>query len=365
MSAQDDRPSLHDLGGWPAALGAITAGRELAADLAAAAFREILGGNATPAQIAAFAVGLRTKGETVAELSAVLRTMLEFSVVVPLADEVRARAICTCGTGGDRSHSINISTTAAFVVAGAGATVCKHGNRAASSSSGSADVLEALGVALEISPAAVARCVTEVGFGFCLAPRFHPAMRHAGPTRKELGVATLFNFLGPMANPGLVRRQLVGVSDPAMAPRMAEVLRAQGADRVLVAYGHDGLDELTTTTTSTLLRLVDGDITTETVDPAALGLAPATLDDLRGGAPADNARAARAVLAGEKGPHRDVVLLNAAGALVVAGIASDLTDGLARAERAVDGGAASDALDALVRVTQEEAAREAAGADGA
>jgi anthranilate phosphoribosyltransferase len=345
--------SLDELGGWPAVLSRLTANTELPPEVAAAAFTEILEGRATPAQVAGFAIGLRTKGETVAELTAVLRTMLAFAVRVPLSDEIRAKAICTCGTGGDRSHSINISTTATFLVAGAGGIVCKHGGRAASSQSGSADVLEALGVALEISPAAVARCVTEVGVGFCLAPRFHPAMRHAAPTRRELGVATLFNFIGPMANPGLVRRQAVGVSDPAMAPRMAEVLRAQGADRAVVMHGHDGLDELSTTTTSSLWRLQDGVITESVVDPCTYGFERVTLDDLRGGTAVENAVHVRNVLAGRPGPHRDVVVLNAAAGLLAAGVASDLGDGVERAAKAIDDGSAMQALDSLIRVSNE------------
>lgn len=346
-------PTFDDLGGWPAVLALLTANTDLPETFAVAAFTEILEGRATPAQVAGFAIGLRTKGETVAELTAVLRTMLAFAVRVPLSDEIRAKAICTCGTGGDRSHSINISTTATFVVAGAGGIVCKHGGRAASSQSGSADVLEALGVALEITPAAVARCVSETGVGFCLAPRFHPAMRHVAPTRRELGVATLFNFIGPMANPGLVRRQAVGVSDPSMAPRMAEVLRANGADRAIVMYGHDGLDELSTTTTSTLLLLDGGVITESTIDPSTYGFERAAPEDLRGGTATENAVHLRNVLAGAPGPHRDIVVLNAAAGLLAAGIADDLGEGVVRAAAAIDDGSAMAALDALIRVSNE------------
>jgi anthranilate phosphoribosyltransferase len=344
-------------GGWPAVLSRVTAGSELEPELLHAAFSEILRGHATSGQIAAFAIGMRTKGETVAELSTVLATMEEFGVSVPLDEATRATAICTCGTGGDRSHSINISTTAAFVVAGAGGIVCKHGGRAASSASGSADVLEALGVALEITPEGVARCVREVGVGFCLAPRFHPALRHAGPTRKELGVATMFNFLGPLANPGHILRQLVGVSDPAMAPKMLGVLQARGADHAIVVFGHDGLDELTITTTSTMLTLRNGEISEQTVDPASFGIAYATVDQLRGGAADENARFLRAVLEGTPGPHRDVVLLNAAAACVVAGLADDLDRAFPLAVDAVDSGRALAALESLIRVSQEEAAK--------
>lgn len=337
-------------------LSRITAGEDLDPVLLRAAFSEILRGDATSAQIAAFAIGMRTKGESIAELSTVLSTMEEFGVSVPLDDATKNTAICTCGTGGDRSHSINVSTTAAFVVAGAGGVICKHGGRAASSAAGSADVLEALGVALEITPEGIARCIREAGVGFCLAPRFHPALRHAAPTRRELGVATMFNFLGPLANPGHITRQLVGVSDPVMAPKMLGVLQARGAKHAIAVFGHDGLDELTTTTTSTMLVLQDGLIREHTVDPADFGIRRTTIDQLRGGLAADNARFLRAVLEGTSGPHRDIVLLNAAAGCVVAGLADDLGRGFALAADAVDSGRAVAALDALIRVSQEEAA---------
>ena len=344
---------LDSHGGWPAVLSRVTAGIELDPELLRAAVGEILAGRATSAQIAAFAIGMRTKTESIAELGAALDAMELFGVEVPLPTDIRARAICTCGTGGDRSHSINISTTAAFVVAGAGGTVCKHGNRAASSQCGSADVLEALGVAIDIEPGVVARCIEETGIGFCLAPRFHPAMRHAASTRRELGVATMFNFLGPLANPGRIRRQLVGVSDPTMAPTMIGVLRARGADRAMVVFGHDGLDELTTTTTSTLLFLRDNEIVEFTVDPTSFGLAPATINQLRGGSAAENAQFLRAVLDGVPGPHRDIVVLNAAAACVVAGLSDDLASGLVIATDSIDSGRAAVALKALISVSNE------------
>lgn len=350
-----DNSNLASHGGWPAVLSRITAGGELDPVLLRAAFSEILRGDATSAQIAAFAIGMRTKGESITELSTVLSTMGEFGVSVPLDEDTRSKAICTCGTGGDRSHSINVSTSAAFVVAGAGGVICKHGGRAASSAAGSADVLEALGVALELTPEGVARCVREAGVGFCLAPRFHPALRHAAPTRRELGVATMFNFLGPLANPGHIMRQLVGVSDPAMAPKMLGVLQARGANHAIVVFGHDGLDELTTTTTSTMLVLQGGSIREHIVDPASFGIPYATIDQLRGGLAADNARFLRAVLDGTPGPHRDIVLLNAAAGCVVAGLADDLERGLVLAADAIDSGRAVGALDALIRVSQEEA----------
>jgi anthranilate phosphoribosyltransferase len=260
--------------------------------------------------------------------------------------------IDTCGTGGDRSHSINVSTIAAFVAAGAGAKVCKHGNRAASSAAGSADVLEALGVVIDLGPAGVARCITEAGMGFCFAPRYHAASRHAVPVRRALGVPTVFNFLGPLANPAHPRRQVVGVSDPAMAEKVLGVLEANGATRAMVVYGHDGLDELTTTTTSTVVSLEGGEVRTLVVDPTALGLDRPPLDQLRGGDPATNAALARQVLEGEQGPHRDVVLLNAAAAVVVAGLAGDLPAGLEQAAHSIDSGRAGEVLDRLVDVSK-------------
>ena len=345
--------SLAGLGGWPSVLGRLLRREDLSGAEASAALAEILAGSATSAQIAAFATALHTKGETAEEMAALVRTMLDHAELVPVPEQLEV--VDTCGTGGDRSHSINVSTIAALVVAGAGARVCKHGNRAMSSSSGSADVLEALGVVIELGPAQVLRCVEEAGMGFCFAPRFHPALRHAGPTRRELGVATVFNFLGPLANPARPRHQVVGVSDPAMADKMLGALSANGASRAMVVFGHDGLDELTTTTTSTLLETSDGEVRTVVVDPGEHGLAPASPDDLRGGDALANADLTRRVLDGNRGPHRDIVLLNAAAGLVVAGLAADLDDGLAVAERSVDDGRAGEVLERLVRTSREQA----------
>lgn len=350
-------PSLATLaafGGWPEVFAHLSSRRELPADVVRAAVGEILQGAATPAQIGGLLIGLRTKGESVGELGAALAAMLEVSVGVPLPDAVRDAAICTCGTGGDRSNSINISTTAMFVVAGAGGVVCKHGGRASSSQSGSADVLEALGVVLELSPASVARCVETVGVGFCLAPRFHPAMRHAAPIRRELGVASMFNFLGPIANPGRVRHQLVGVADPVMAPKMAAVLADAGTVSAVLVHGHDGLDELTTTTTSTVWQLrPDGTIVETVFDPASVGLARASANDLLGGSAGDNAVFLTRVLDGEAGAHRDIVVLNAGAGLVAAGRATDIADGVNQAQQAIDDGSARRVLDDLVRLTRE------------
>lgn len=343
--------NLADLGGWPAVLGTLTAGRDLSGLEVGAAVTEILRGQATAAQIAAFAVGLRMKGETVEEMAALLDVMRAFGEPVELA--AGSDAVDTCGTGGDRACTINASTVAALVVAGAGARVCKHGNRSQSSRCGSADLLEALGVAIDLDPAAVARCVDRAGMGFCFAPRYHPAFRHVGPTRRELGVPTVFNFLGPVANPARVRRQVLGVSDPTMAEKLVGVLVAQGAERALVVYGHDGLDELSTITTSTVLELRDGEIRTYDVDPGALGLKPASLEDIQGGDPPLNAELARRVLDGEPGPRRDFVLLNAAAGMVAAGVADDLTEGLAAATASLDEGRAGAVLDQLVVVSTE------------
>lgn len=350
----ESRATLIGFGGWSEVFARLSRRRDLPPEVVHAAVTEILQGTATPAQIGALLVGLRTKGESVEELRAALQAMLAASVAVPLSAASLDRAICTCGTGGDRSNSINISTTAMFVVAGAGGVICKHGGRAASSQSGAADVLESLGVVLELSPDSVARCVDEVGVGFCLAPRFHPAMRHAAPVRRELGVATMFNFLGPIANPGRVRRQLVGVADPDMAPKMASVLAGMGTLSALFVHGHDGLDELTTTTTSTVWALqTDGTIVESIFDPASVGIAPATAAELLGGSPSENADFLKLVLDGAPGAHRDIVVLNAAAALVAAGLAADIGSAVERAQVSIDSGTARSVLDRLVSLTRD------------
>ncbi len=342
--------TLDDLGGWSGVLRRLTSGQPLARSESAAALRVILAGEATPAQIAGFIVALRMKGETVEELSGLLDALVEAGTHVPVDLDAAGAApvIDIVGSGGDNSHSVNVSTLAALVVAGAGGRVCKHGNRAASSRSGSADVLEALGVALEVEPATVARCVEIAGVGFCFAPRFNPAMRHAGPPRRELGIATAFNYLGPVTNPARVRRLVLGVGDPAMAQPMIEVLAARGAERVWVVHGRDGMDELSTTAPTDVLELDGGRISELVVDPASLGLAAATRADLAIVDADEGAVAARRVLAGDKGHHRDIVLLNAAAGLVVAGLADSLASGIELAGAAVDSGAASVALERLV-----------------
>lgn len=342
-------------GGWPAIIGALLERRNLDAAVAADVMATILAGDATEAQIAGFVVALRAKGEVGDELAGMLDAAMAEAAVVPLADEERAAAIDVVGTGGDGSHSINVSTMAALVVAGAGVPVCKHGNRSASSKCGTADVLELLGVAIELEPAGVARCVRDVGIGFCFAPRFHPAFRFAGPPRREMGVPTVFNLLGPMANPGQIQQQLIGVADRAFAPTMVEALDRRGLRSAWVVHG-GGLDELTTTGVSHVVRLLDGEVDEFTVDPVELGLARASVDDLRGGSPDENAEAVRRVLGGEPGPHRDIVVLNAAAALVVARRAASLGAGVELAATSIDSGAAQTALASLVSVSQEHAA---------
>lgn len=345
--------TFEEAGAWPGVLGRLTAGEPLSADVAEATMAEILRGDATEAQIAAFMVSLRMKGETVDELRGLVDAMLSVAETVPLTDP--EQAIDIVGTGGDRAHTVNVSTMAALVVAGAGVPVCKHGNRAASSSCGTADVLEALGVVIDLGPEGVARCVDEAGMGFCFAPRFHPAMRFAGPARRQLGVPTVFNFLGPMSNPGRVRRSLIGLADASMAERMLHVLAAHGTVRALVVHGDDGLDELTTTASSTVSELRNGEVTTWRIDPADLGFAPAPPEALRGGDAARNAEVVRAVLAGEPGAHRDIVVLNAAAAILVADRTEDLAAGVALAGAVIDDGRAAAALDRLVATSRAAA----------
>lgn len=343
--------TLERLGGWPFVLGRLSSGDDLTSDEAAAALAEVLEGNATPSQLAAFIFGLRCKGETVEEMTGLVRAMLDAAETVPVGEELRGRLVDTCGTGGDRSGTINISTMAAFVVAGAGIPVCKHGNRASSSKSGSADVLEALGVVIDLGAEGVARCIEEAGVGFCFAPRFHPSMRHAGPTRRELGVPTVFNFLGPLANPARVRRQSVGVGSPEATEKMARVLSALGHQRALVFHGAGGLDELSTEGASQVFDVGGGEVRSFQLDPAALGLPLASRADILGGDAACNAAIIRAVLDGDQGAPRDVVLLNAAAGLLAAGIVASMEEGLAAGRESISSGGARTALQDLVRTS--------------
>jgi anthranilate phosphoribosyltransferase len=340
---------------WPSVLGPLLRGEDLSEEQAAAAMGVILAGDATPAQIAAFATGLRIKGETAVEVTGLVRAMLAAATTL----DVPGPLLDTCGTGGDRAGTFNVSTLTAVVAVGAGQRVAKHGNRAASGRCGSADLLEALGVAIGLPPAGVAATIAEAGIGFCFAPVYHPAMRHAGPVRSELGVPTVFNFLGPLTNPARAAHHALGVADPRMAPVMAEVLRRTGTRHALVFYGHDGLDELTTTTTSTVLDVSRDGVRQLEVDPEALGLAPASREDLLGGDVERNAAIAKRVLAGEGGPARDIVLLNTAAALVAADAAMGMADGMEQAARAIDDGRAATALERWVEVSQRVAAEKA------
>ncbi len=329
---------------WPDVLTTLTRGESLTAGDTAWAMDEIMAGAATPAQLAAFAVLLRAKGETPEELAGLVRTMLARSAPVPFT----GRAVDVVGTGADRAHTVNISTMAAIVVAAAGRPVVKHGNRAASSACGAADVLEELGVVIDLPGDAVAACVAEVGIGFCFAPLFHAGMRHTGAPRRELGIPTPFNFLGPLTNPARVTAAAIGCADRRMAPLMAEVLAVRG-DTALVFRGDDGLDELTTTTTSSVWIAQDGTVTETSLDPAVLGIAAVTPADLRGGDRVHNAAVVHEVLAGGGGGVRDAVLLNAAaGIAAYDGLPGSLEDslaaGLAAATVAVDTGAAATVL---------------------
>ena len=332
---------------WPELLAKLMRREDLTPAEASGALAAVLRGEVDDAALAAFAVTLRAKGETPAELAAMVGTMLEFAERVTFDGTL----LDTCGTGGDRSGTLNVSTLSALVAAGAGATVAKHGNRAASSNCGSADVLEALGVEIELGPEGVEACLREAGIGFCFARRFHPAMRYAGPVRAALKVPTTFNYLGPLSNPAGAQRRVMGVSDPTMATPMIGALAELGIERAMVFYGHDGLDELTTTTTSTILELVDGSVATRDLDPADLGLARADRASLAGGDAARNAEIALRVLDGEHGAARDIVGLNAAAALTTAGLADDLAGGLELAFSTLDEGRAAERLEALVKAS--------------
>jgi anthranilate phosphoribosyltransferase len=333
---------------WPHLLAALLRTEELSAEDTAWAMGEIMAGAASPAQIAAFAVALRAKGETPVEIAGLVEVMLANATRVELPEQVRRSAVDVVGTGGDRAHTVNISTMAAIVVAGAGVRVVKHGNRAASSSCGAADLLEALGIPLDLGPEAVAHCVREVGIGFCFAPRFHPGLRHTAVPRREMGVPTAFNFLGPLTNPAQPTAAAVGCADLRMAPVMAGVFARRG-DRVLLMRGEDGLDEFTTTAPTRLWMTGDGSVTEVVVDATELGLPRSNPGDLRGADAAFNADVARRFLAGDPGPVRDAVLLNAAAALVArdgwgTDLRAALVAGIDRAAAAVDSGAAADAL---------------------
>ena len=337
---------------WPALLNRLLARQDLSAADTTWAMREIMTGEATPVQVAAFAVALRAKGESAEEVAGLATEMLAQATPVRLSRD----CVDIVGTGGDGAHTVNISTMAAVVAAAAGVPVAKHGGRAASSSSGAADVLEALGVVIELPADGVARCVEEAGIGFFFAPVFHPGMRHAGPARREMGIGTVFNFLGPMTNPARPVAAAVGCADARMAPVMADVLAARGG-RALVFRGDDGLDELTTVTTSSVWVVRNGEVEPDRLDPSALGIPASGPDALRGGSPEFNADVFRRVLDGEPGAVRDAVVLNAAAALAAfderpARLHDAIAAGMERAAAAIDDGRATAQLERWVTVSR-------------
>lgn len=331
------------------AIGAIVnEGRSLSEEEAAAVMEEIMSGEATPAQLAAFLVALRLKGETVEEIAGMARVMRAKALRVPFEG---ARLLDTCGTGGDRMGTFNVSTAAAFVAAGAGAVVAKHGNRAMTSHCGSADVLEALGAKIDLPPEGVAHCLREVGMGFMFAPVFHPAMRFAAGPRREIGVRSVFNILGPLTNPAGASAQVLGVADAAIGEKMIQVLGRLGCRHALVVHGEDGLDEMSLGGSTLVYELEGGDIRSYRVTSEEVGLRQASGEAVKGGSPEENATAMRAVLGGEQGPLRDIVLLNSAAALVAADKAATLAEGVPLAAQAIDSGAAREKLDRFIEVT--------------
>jgi len=337
-------------GDFKALLSKLALGQRLSEGEAALAFDRMMSGDATPAQMGGFLMALRVRGETVEEITGAARSMRAKALRI----DAPPGAIDTVGTGGDGAGTFNISTAASLVVAGCGVPVAKHGNRAFSSRSGAADILAALGVNIDAEPSVVGRAMVEAGIGFLMAPRYHSAMRHVGPTRVELGTRTIFNLLGPLSNPAGAKRQLVGVFAPNWVKPIAEVLAKLGSERAWVVHG-DGLDELTTTGTTLVAELKDGKVASFEVTPEDAGLPRATLDDIKGGDPAANAAQLTLLLDGRRGPLRDIVLLNSAAALIVAGRARDLRRGVDQAAEAIDEGKARRVLEKLVAITNGRA----------
>jgi anthranilate phosphoribosyltransferase len=338
MGAMDDFKAL---------IGKVATGASLAREEAAIAFDRMMSGEATPSQMGGLLMGLRVRGETVEEITGAVSAMRAKMLTV----EAPAEAVDVVGTGGDASGSYNISTCAAFVVAGCGVPVAKHGNRALSSRSGAADVLSALGVRIDLTPEAISRCIAEAGIGFMFAPAHHPAMKNVGPTRVELGTRTIFNLLGPLSNPAGVKRQMVGVFSRHWVEPIAHVLRNLGAERAYVVHGADGLDEITVSGTTAVASLENGEVTTFEIAPEDIGLKRAPAEALRGGDAEANAEALRGVLEGRDGAYRDVVIFNAAAALVVAGRAHDLKQGAALAAKSIGSGEAEARLRRLVAIS--------------
>jgi anthranilate phosphoribosyltransferase len=329
------------------ALGKLVAGQDLSRAEANAAMRSLVEGEATPSQIAAFAIALRMKGETAEEIAGLAEVMREAATCVDV-DHV----VDVVGTGGDGAGTFNISTMSAFVLASAGGRVAKHGNRSITSACGAADFLEALGVAIDLPPEAVARCVEECGFGFMFAPQYHPAMRHAIVPRREIGVRTVFNILGPLTNPARARRQLTGVAVPGLGEKLAQVLALLGAEHALVVHGQDGLDEISISAPTQVHETRDGATSAYTIEPEAFGLRRAEHDAVRGGTVETNLVLAERVLGGEAGPPRDVVLLNAGASLYVAGIAESIGDGVKRAAEELDSGRVREKIRQAAEVSQ-------------
>jgi anthranilate phosphoribosyltransferase len=333
-------------------IDALAGGQDLTADETAAVLAEMMSGNASDIQIAAFLIALRTKGETVDELAGLARTMRRLAATVTVD---RDNLLDTAGTGGGR-RTFNVSTTAALIAAGAGCTVAKHGNRSATGLSGSADVLEALGARIDLTPAAVATCIEDVGFGFMFAPAHHQATRYVIAVRRELAVRTIFNFLGPLTNPAGATRQLIGVSDAAYLGKMAGALELLGTDHALLVASHDGIDELSISAPTHVFEVTRAGITEYDVAPEDVGLPRAPAESIPGGDPAQNAETARRIFAGEPGPARDLAVLNGGAAIYAGGAAAGLAEGVAEAQRAVDSGAAAAALERFVAATQRLAA---------
>ncbi|MBI2856001.1 MAG: anthranilate phosphoribosyltransferase [Chloroflexi bacterium] len=330
------------------AISTLVSGHDLSAEEAAQVMEEIMTGEATPAQFGAFVTALRIKGETPREIAGMARVMRDKALHVRSDGDL----VDTCGTGGDGSRTINVSTIAAFVVAGAGLRVAKHGNRAITSACGSADVLEAAGVKIDLGPEGVERCIRDVGIGFMFAPTFHPAMRHAAGPRREIGIRTVFNILGPLTNPAGARSQVLGVADGALVEKMAQVLQHLGCQHARVVHGEDGLDEISISAPTQIWELKDGGIRSYTLSPEEVGLTPARAESIQSDSREQNLAAMNRVLAGEKGPARDIVLLNAAAALVAGNAAASLQEGISLASRSIDSGAAAARLQGLVELSQ-------------
>ena len=329
------------------AIEAVVSGKSLSYEDAALVMNEIMSGEATSAQFGAFVTALRLKGETVDEIAGMARVMREHSLHV----EVEGRLVDTCGTGGDGSGTFNVSTAAAFVAAGAGVKVAKHGNRAMSGSSGSADVLEAFGARIDLGPESVARCINETGFGFMFAQTFHPSMRFAAGPRREIGIRTVFNILGPLTNPASAEAQVIGVADSSMAAKMAQALGRLGSGRALVVHGNDGLDEITISDSSSIWELKDGSVTEYSVSPEELGVREASLGEVQASNADESAVAIREVLEGKGGAARDIVLLNAAAALLAGDVVETLQDGVAAAANSIDSGGARERMESFVELS--------------